>query len=243
MTNDEKAKILVEERDKLQAGLDEVRNLRMKLSLKTRDDHRAYLMKIGELSLIVGAAIIPVIIASNNNVCFKSFAILAVIIYLLSGMLALWRSKVIIAQDAEDNPFVGLDEETQVQPIIHSYNKLVHNPLSEDYIQEYKDASYQATQILNKTTSKKKRVDPTSDLTLYGFILGTLLVARTQWPLSDQLYYIVLAIFGLTALILFMKDLHKAQMAALVLEQKRERLAEIRANYQKWHDQEVLGKK
>lgn len=96
MTEDDKAQLLTQERDKIQAKLDEIRVLRMQLSLKTRDDRRAYLIKLGELSFVVGAAITPILIVSNNNISFKAFAISGVAIYLAGGLLAMWECKTLI---------------------------------------------------------------------------------------------------------------------------------------------------
>jgi hypothetical protein len=115
---DEVIEKLAPERDKLQSQLNEIRDLRMKISLANRDKRREYLMKIGELSLIVGAAITPVIIVADSNVQFQPFAIIGVGLYLLNGVLALWRCKTLLYQDAEDAPQVGLDQEIMLEPII-----------------------------------------------------------------------------------------------------------------------------
>lgn len=244
MAEDEKAKILSRESNKLQARLDEIRNLRMQLTLKSRDDRRAYLMKLGELSFIFGAAIVPILVVSNNDISFKTFAVSGVAVYLISGLLAMWRCKTLIYQDAEDSPTVGVDAEIQLQPIIQSYNKLISNPSSSEYIKEYQDSSYQATQALTKTSNEtaKSRIDPTIDLVLYGFIFATLLVLRTQWPFSEVFYWIGLAVFAVIAVVVSTRGYCEAKLARQALEHKREKIVESREKYQKWRDTEVLGK-
>lgn len=245
MTDDEKRNLISQERDGLQSQLDEIRELRMKLGLKSRDDRRAYLTKLGELSLLVGAAIIPVVVvAKNTNIPFKGFAIVGVFIYLLNGLLAFWRVKTLIYQDAEDSPQVGIDVEIQLQPLIHGYNKLIHDPSSEQYIEEYRAANLEFTKNLTPESSDKNisRIDPSADLVLYGFILATLLVVRVQWPFSNLLYWISMAMFGVGVIILLIIGYYKAKLARKDLENKRKLIAKSRDEYQKWQDREVLGK-
>jgi len=243
MTEDEKAILLAQERDKTQAKLEEIRALRMQLNLKNRDDRRDLLMKLGELSFIVGAAVTPILIVSDSNISHKSFAVLGVAIYLTSGLLAMWRCKTLLYQDAEDSPKVGLDEEIQLQPIVHSYNKLISNPSSAEYAQEYKNASEQAIRSLTTSSdgTAKSRIDPTIDLVLYGFILATLLILRTQWPFNDVSYWISLALFGVIAIVLSLRGYYEAKLVRQSLEHKRSKVAEIRNNYQEWHDKEMFG--
>ncbi len=169
------------ERDKLQSQLDEIRDLRMNISLTNRDKRREFLMKIGELSLLVGAAITPVIIVADSTVSFQEFAVIGVGLYLLNGILALWRCKTLLYQDAEDAPQVGLDQEIMLEPVIHAYNKLLFDPSSKAYQDEYVAASKslldESQEIQNQ--KQKARLDFWADMVLYGFVLATLFVART----------------------------------------------------------------
>lgn len=244
MTEDEKALQLSQERDKLQLQLEEIRSSRMQLKLKSRDDRRAYLQKLGELSFIFGAAISPILVVSSNDISFKIFAIAGVVIYLVSGLLAMWRCRTLVYQDAEDSPAVGIDAEIELQPIIHSYNKLIKDPSSNEYIQEYKDATHQAAQTLTASLHKtaKARIDPTIDIVLYGFILATLLILRTQWPFSDAFYWVGLASFGVVAIFLLLKGYYDTKLTAQALEQKQNEIRDAREKYQRWHDREILGK-
>ena len=78
-------------------------------------------MKIGELYLLVGAAIAPVIIVIDDKLQFCEFAMIGAGLYMLNGILALWRCKTLLYQDAEDGPQIGITEETLLQPVIHAH--------------------------------------------------------------------------------------------------------------------------
>lgn len=75
------------ERDKMQSQLDGIRDMRMNFQIANREKRREFLMKIGELSLLVGAAIAPVIIATDNKLQFREFAMMGAGLYLLNGLV------------------------------------------------------------------------------------------------------------------------------------------------------------
>ncbi|HSW77951.1 MAG TPA: hypothetical protein VLG36_04075 [Candidatus Chromulinivoraceae bacterium] len=239
---DEVIEKLAPERDKLQDQLNEIRDLRMNISLASRDKRREYLMKVGELSLIVGAAITPVIIVADSDVQFQSFAIIGVGLYLLNGVLALWRCKTLLYQDAEDAPQVGLDQEIMLEPIIHAYNKILLDPSSSTYQDEYKTASKGLLDKSKEIQAQKQKVtlDFWADTALYGFVLATLFVARTIWPFASIWYWQVLLSFALLVCILLLLGYRNSRKSRAALSQKHELLLSERTAYQEWHDKEVF---
>ncbi len=235
---------LAPERDKLQAQLNKIRELRMNLGLSNRDKRREYLMKIGELSFIVGAAITPAVIVSGNKISFLSFALLGAGLYLLNGLFALWRCKTLLYQDAEDVPEVGLDQEIMLEPVAHSYNKILYSPSTKEYQDEYLTAS---KELLDQNSESQKQIwrasiDFWADLVLFGFMFATIIIARTIWPFTELNYWIVLTTFVVLAAFTLTFGYYKTREHRLKLEYKHEKLAENRLRYQDWHNREVLKK-
>lgn len=232
------------ERDKMQLQLDEIRSMRMNISLANRDKRREFLMKIGEFSLLVGAAITPVIIATDGKVQFQEVAIIGVGMYLLNGILALWRCKTLLYQDAEDAPQVGLDQEVMLEPVIHAYNKLLYDPSSKTYQDEYTTASKALVDESQEiqAAKQKARLDFWADVVLYGFVLATLFVARTIWPFENVWYIETLLGFALLVCVLLLMGYRHAQKSRAALEKKHKRLQSERTRYQGWHNKEVFKK-
>lgn len=251
MTSDEKhqweedvIKTLAPDRDNLQAQLNEIRDLRMQLSLKNRDQQREYLMKLGELSFIFGAAIVPVVIVSGNKVSNLPFALVGAGLYLLNGLLALWRCKIIMYQDAEDVPQVGLDQELLLEPLIYAYNKLLHDPSSDSYRNEYINAEKNMldTNLATQQKPRKTHVDLSADLGIYGFIAATLCIARTVWPFPGCTFWDVVVVFVLVVAIRLIVGYFQVRKAQRTLQDKRDVLTANRAKYQEWHNRQVLKK-
>jgi hypothetical protein len=131
-----------------------------------------------------------------------------------------------------------------LEPVIHSYNKLLHDPSSKDYQDEYIDTSKalvdQSQEI--QAQQKKATLDFWADMALYGFALATLFVARTIWPFGNAWYAEMLFSFALLACILLLVGYRHTQKVRAKLEKKHERIQAERAKYQEWHNREVFRK-
>lgn len=232
------------ERDKMQSQLDDIRDMRMNFQLANREKRREFLMKIGELSLLVGAAIAPIIIATDNKLQFREFAMVGAGLYLLNGILALWRCKTLLYQDAEDGPQIGLTEETLLQPVIQAHNKLLFDPSSKTYQDEYIEVSKGLTDegLALEGQKQKARLDLWADMAIYGFGLATLLVARTIWPFEQVWYWEMLLGFALLVCVLLLVGYRHARKTRAAIEQKLKRILDQRKKYQEWHNKEVFRK-
>ena len=241
---DEVIRQLKPERDKMQLQLDDIRGMRMNFQLANREKRREFLMKIGELSLLVGAAIAPVIIATDNRLQFREFAMMGAGLYLLNGILALWRCKTLLYQDAEDGPQIGITEETLLQPVIHAHNKLLFDPSSKTYQNEYVAASKNLTDegLSSEGQKQKAQLDFWADMAIYGFGLATLLIARTIWPFEQVWYWEIILGFALLVCVLLFVGYRHARKTRGTLEKKLKRIGSQRKKYQEWHDKEVFNK-
>lgn len=234
---------LTDARNNLQAGMSKARDMRVDLQLANIDKHREFLQKVGELSFTFGAAIIPLIIVTNANKNIKSivYVFVGVALYLLNGLLAFWKSKAIMERNADDAPYVGLDEEIHTYPVIHAHNKLLFDLENKEYQEEYRQASLATLEWApTALPTKKPKVSVWLDVLLIDFVVASLLIVRAVWPYSNLLYWIVFA-----AVVVFMAALTvvsyvKSWQSQVLLQAKREKLAEIKAEYQRWHNSTIL---
>lgn len=249
MTEAEKKEVLqglTDKRDDLQAMMHEARGMRVGLQLGNIDKHRDFLQKIGELSFTFGAAIIPLVIVTNANkkIKFIAYVFIGVAVYLLNGLLALWKSKQIMERNADDAPYVGLDEEINTYPVINAHNKLLFDLENETYLEEFRQTS---TQFLEwaptALATKKPKVSVWLDLLLINFVLASLFIVRAVWSYSALLYWGIFAAILVFMIALTVISYIKSWQSQVLLQTKREKLATIKADYQQWHNSTVLKNK
>lgn len=248
MTEDEAKEVktgLQAKRDELQQAMHEARDARVKLQLGNMDKHRDFLQKIGELSFVLGAAIAPVILATHasEKVDHLGFVIAGAALYLLNGLLALWRSKEMLERNADDAPFVGLNEEIHTYPLIHAHNKLLFDLDDETYREEYRKTSLEAVDGLNSLQPDQTRpkVSLWLDALLANFVLASLLIARAVWPQhATWVYWLIFGVALTTIAVLTVIGYMRAWKSQLLLQTKREKLAAIKAEYQEWHNTNIL---
>jgi hypothetical protein len=232
------------ERDKLQARVDEIRKLRMDIGLQSRASLVSYRMKLGELAFLVGAAVTPVVIASDGKVKHIEYALVGAALYLATGLLLFWHSRSLLYQDASDAPLIGLDIELDLEPLIHSYNKLLLEPSNASYKEEYIATTKRLTEnaLAAQGQQNKAPFDISIDLGLYGFMAATLFVARTVWPSDGAYFWIVFWTFIVIAIGVLGVNYVLGLRARSRLRNKRNKVISSREEYQEWHNKEVLDK-
>jgi hypothetical protein len=230
------------ERDAQQANLDKAREMRTDLSLKTRDRYIDFLQKLGELSLTFGAAMIPLIIATNARKDIKTptFALLGAAMYLMNGVLGIWLTKMKIEQDADDTPFIGLNEEIMTYPLIYAKNKLILEPNSVDFANEHIDAEWNIT---NQPVmeARKKRPSLWTDVLSFNFVVASILIAGTLWPYKMLWYWLGFVAVILVMLLLIKLDYKHAVTKQQELEEKRKKLAGIKSEFGEWRNNKMAG--
>lgn len=247
MDEAESKKALEAKRDELQKIMSEARKQRADLRLENIDKYVVFLQKLGELSLLFGAAIVPLIIVGHsdtNKVQHLDFVIIGVGLYLLNGLVSLWRSKHIFERNADDAPYVGLDEEIHTYPIINAHNKLLFELYNKDYQEEYRQASINFLEWAhNGTTLPKPRVSVLLDVLLINFVIASLLVVRAAWPYPVSIYWWSFGVISLFVVALTVISYIKSWQSQVILENKRKTLADIKAKYQEWHNKTILSNK
>jgi uncharacterized membrane protein YqjE len=240
MTDEQKREIaqsLTEQRDNLQQTASEARKMRAELRLKNRDKQIDFLQKLGELSFAFGGAIVPVIIISHttDTVSHLPYVLVGVAIYILNGVVALWQVKARIEQDADDTPFVGLDEEILAYPVANALNKVISDLGNDDYKKEYWEA-------VNKVTNQEASVDKTFkpkasfwlDIAILDFVVASLFVIRAVWQYGDVWYWLLFAVSVLLIIALIVVSYIRTIKNQFSLQMKREELQKIRNDYQTW---------
>lgn len=249
MTSEEKKQVLqglAHSRDVLQETMRKAREQRVTLQLGNIDKCRDFLQKLGELSFAFGAAIIPLIIVTHAGDKIRSlpYVLIGVALYLLNGLLALWKSKLILERNADDAPHVGLEEEIYTYPVIHAHNKLLFDLENMEYLEEYRSTSLAVVEWApTATKGEKPRISLWSDLLLINFVVASILIIKAVWAYSTLAYWIIFAVAVLLMVVLTIISYMRAWKNQLQLKSKREKLAAIKAEYQKWHNDHILKPK
>lgn len=233
---------LTHSRDNLQKVVEEARHTKMSLSLKNRDNARKFLQKIGDISFTFGAAIAPIIIVSGtkNRINYFGYMVFGLTLYLVNGFLALWKNKSLIEQDANDTAFVGIEEQIMAYPVIQSMNKLLFDLDNEEYQNEYRGTSLEATNTETVVGSKQK-ASFWLDL-IFLFVIASALIMRPIWPWSSLYYWLFLASITLSMLSFILISYIRFIESRLKLKCKEDQLKKIKSGYAKWHQREVLKK-
>lgn len=204
--------------------------------------YRDFLLKIGELSFIFGAAIVPVIIISKTEIREPIFIFLGVALYLTNGFIVLLKTKENIEKDTNQIPGLGADLEAEVLPISFSINKLIWDPTKKEHVQEYYDSQNQFVkkELAPKTASNK--VSFLLDFLFANFVWASLLLVKDIWPFSDISYwsafFVITVIIGvLSGISYFMFREETIKSAAA-----NEKVANLRREHSKWQDREIFGR-
>ncbi len=229
-------------RDNLQKIMSEARNKRAELSLSNREKYNDYLQRLGEVSFIIGAAIVPLVIVSHAKIEIDhiAYVLVGVCFYLINGFLALWITKDRIEQDADDAPHIGLDEEIATYPIINAINKLLYELEDKEIQKEYWSATNVDLLKATNSVERKARISFWLDILLVNFVVASLLVVRAAWPYGDLIYWLTFAAILLSLLSLALKSYKRAIINQGLLHQKRMQLQSIRAKYEEWFNNAVM---
>lgn len=246
MTSDEKKEVLqglTEQRDNLQQTMNEAHHTKAKLMLQNREKQAEFLQKLGELSFTFGAAIVPIIIISHssNKVTHLPYVLVGVAIYILNGLVALWQLKAKLEKDADDTPFVGLDEQIMAYPVINSLNKLLLDVDNEDYQKEYWQAANNATKsdATDSTASTKPKANFLLDLVILDFVIASLFVIRAVWSYGTAWYWVAFSLTILFIIALTTLSYIRTIKNQFKLQTKKATLQKIRAGYQDWFNKKV----
>jgi len=247
MTTDEKNDALsglTKQRDNLLKIMDDARAKRTELRLSNRERYNDFLQKIGDVSFILGAAIVPLIIVSHasHNIQHINYVLLGAVLYLLTGTLALWLKKKMIEQDADDAPFIGLEEEINAYPVIYALNKLLMDIENKKYIEEYKDVTNIKSWNAEGGTEPKAKISFWLDGLILSFVIASLLVVRAAWSHSNVVYWLIFSVIVLVLVGVGIIGYIRALNNQYKLQLKRGKLQSIRAEWQKWFDENVIGR-
>lgn len=237
---------LTARRDELQAQMSDARHMRAKLRIDNIDKYREFIQKIGELSFVFGAALVPVIIVSGSDkVSNINFVLLGVGLYLLNGLISLWLSKTILERSVDSAPFVGLEEEVHTYPVINAHNKLLFDLKSEDFQEQYRKSSLGFIEWAQGAGEEKKKpkVSLWLDALITSFVFASLLVAKSVWTFGEIAYWITFVVIFLFMIMLMVTGYIKARQNQITLQAKNDELARVKKDYQDWHDKTILGKK
>ncbi|MCX6806804.1 MAG: hypothetical protein NT135_01640 [Candidatus Berkelbacteria bacterium] len=234
-------KFLTDENDSINNILNEARDFHYKNLNENLKRFLNFNIKLGELSLIVGAAIGPVIIATNKDISQSIYVFLAIILYLLNGIFAIWKAKDSVEKQLDAySPSVLHKLESEVYPMQFSIDKLRHEPDNREYLNEFFNNRALIVGNYTEIEIPKRKVDFTLDVLTLIFVLASLLLIRTVWPFSAIYYWIFFALIVATVTALIVKSFLQAKERAIQNERNTKRLNEMKRTHIEWQNQNVF---
>jgi len=234
--------------EKLRKYLDEQSKSMNETLSQARDFHFKYLhanlqqflnfnIKLGELSLIISAAIGPIILVSNKEFSQPIFAFLALIIYLANGIFAIWRSKDIVEKQLDAfSPGNLYKVEAEVYPLQFSMDKLRFEPQNQKYIDEFVENRKSFLKNFTETEVPKRSIDLTLDIISLNFAIATILLVRTVWPFQPHYYWIFFVAILLAVVIFIIKSYIKANARAIQNEKNTKILNGLKKKHIEWQE-------
>lgn len=244
MTDDEKNKLidhLIKENESTNESLNQARQSHFEQLSGKQKQFLDFTVKIGELSLIVGSAISPIIIASKAEINQPIFIFLAVLIYLFNGIIAIWRAKDIVEKQLDAYaPGAFHKLELDVLPMEFSANKIIvypeNQPLKDDYLKErlkFLDENAE-------TSIPKNQVDFSLDIFSLNFVIASLLLVKIIWPFNVIIYWTIFLVVVLIVLSLIIKSYIEARERAIYGECNTEKLNEMKREHLEWQKENVF---
>lgn len=228
-------------RDTLQAQQQDIRKLRSEQQLKSRNDRRGFFVDLGKLNLTFAAAVAIFLVKDNPVLGFW-----AITLYILAAVIPLWRAKMILDEDSLDAPFVGLEEEILLQPLINTRNKLITDPRNQDYLNQLVEAGTAVVDAgqKNAENSNIKTVIPdfTSEISIFFFVLATYIMIGAAWPYQEMLYWGGFVLLVVGSVIYGVIEYKRLNELFRNLQKQQKKLADLRADYQNWHKEHVDNK-
>lgn len=238
-------RLITERRDSTTKLLTDAKDEQKQLFIKSVVEMQSYTIKIAELSLLVGAAIIPIIlvVTKKTEIPHPGFVFVAAAIYLINGAVALWRSK----DQIEDrvmafDPANLLEAEADTLPMIFVANKLYLDPTNSDYIEEYRETEKEFISGNAQSRPSKKNINLWLDSFVSAFIFASLALLRPLWPVNIAYYWITVVIFVVLIVILVCSSITRVRVQQAKQEAAQKRVDKLRQDFANWHIAEVLEK-
>lgn len=232
---------LNEQLDSIKKTLGEARDFHFQ---NLDEKHKQFLnfkIKLGELSLIVGAAIGPVIIASGKEILQPVYVFSAIILYLTNGIFAIWKAKDIVEKQLDAYSPSNLHKlESDVYPMEFAIDKLRFDPENREYIDEFFKSREKFVEENTELEIPKKNVDVSLDILSFNFVLASLLLIKTIWPFGSNFYWLFFAVIILIMLMLIIRSYIQAKKRAIQNELNTKRLNEVKRAHVEWQKKEVL---
>lgn len=234
------SEVFAGERDQHQAVIDEIRRGRSIARITAGKEFNQYLARIGELSFLLGASIVPITFFSSYKPHRPTFVFTSVAVLLFNGTLQLFRQKHRLEREVDDSGNIAYESELAATKIKNVLNKLVWDPDNESYQEEYKTKSKEVIAELTSQDEKPNKVSYWSDVNTGLFVLGAYLLAIEIWPWDRNSYYLSLTLITIVLLAITLisslvsnKSIAKHKKVAGDLKAERDA-------YQDWHNENVL---
>lgn len=234
-TNEDLRNYFSEQCNSINETLSQARDFHYKQLSNKLEQFMNFNTKLGELSLLISAAITPILIVSNKNISQPVFVFLALFVYLTNGIFAIWRSKDVVEKQLDAfNPAMLYKTELEVYPLQFSMDKLKLEPRNPEYIKEFTDSR---NLFLEKNTEfeiPKRTVDLTLDIILFNLVLATLLLSRTIWPFSVSYYWLSFAVIIIVMIILILRSYILAREHSVQNEESIKSLNKMKCEHIEW---------
>lgn len=237
-------KYLEERCDSREAILNEARDFHFQHLADYQKQSFQFMIKIGELSLLVGAAIGPVMFLSGRQTSHPFFIFFAVAVYLLNGIWTIWKAKDTIEKQVDAfSPGMFHKMELDIYPMQFAANKLISDPDNREYVEEY--LKCESVFLKNNTESEipKRNIDFSLDIFASSFIIASLLFIRAVWPFGDRLYWLFFAVILACVFISIVRSYFQAQDRAEINEKNTRDLNKIKREFVEWRDGKIFDNK
>ena len=239
---DELLKYLTNENASTSHTLNEARIFHYQQLIAKQQQFLDFVIKLGELSLLIGAAISPIIIVSSKQISQPVYAFLAVFIYLLNGIWIICKAKDMVEKQLDAYaPGMFHKLALDIYPMQFSTNKLISDPDNREYVQDYLDKKLSFLENNAGEEMPKRNVDFSLDIFTSNFVLASLLLARTVWPFRTIGYYwLAFSIVAMFVLVLIIYSYRQAKDRAKKNESNTQKLNELKRNHVEWQKQNIF---
>lgn len=239
---DEFREFLVKENNSTAQTLNEARHFHYQQLATQHQQFLGFVIKLGELSLLIGAAIGPIIIASNKQVSHSTFIFIAVLIYLVNGVWTIWKAKDIVEKQLDAfAPGMFYKLEIDMYPMQFSANKLIFDPANRGFAKEYLKDKLSFLEKNAEVEIPKRNVDFSLDIFTFNFAVASMLLIRSVWPFSPTLYWIAFSVFIIFILFLTKSSYRQAKGRATNNEANTRELNRIKREHVEWQKENVFG--
>jgi len=192
-------------------------------------------IKLGELSLIVGAAIGPVIIASNKSVAEPIFVFIAIILFLANGIFSIWRAKDYVEKQLDAfSPSIFHKLESDIYPMVFAIDKLRFEPKNQEFIDEFSSSRGKFLEANTEAEIPKNNIDFTLDISVLIFVLASVFLIKTVWPFSNIIYWVFFVSIILFVIGLIIKSYIQARERAIQNAYNTKKLNELKRAHIEW---------